>query len=63
MTDEQFDEDIEAGRRCVRCHRRFTDGEARLTGGGVHPMTGLPQTRAIHDPPTCPEASGRDLPP
>ena len=63
MTDEEFDTDIEAGRRCVRCHALFAPADVRVTGGGIHPGTGLPQTRAIHDPPTCTPATGRDLPP
>lgn len=56
MTDAQLEEEIEAGTRCVRCHALFAPGDERITGGGINPVTNLPQTRAIHGPagdPAC----------
>lgn len=57
MTDEQIEAEIEAGLRCVRCRELFDGWDEKVTGGGLHPVTGLPQTRAVHGPegaPVCP---------
>jgi len=56
MNDEQIEQEVEAGLRCVRCRQPFVDGDEKVCGGAPHPITGLPQTRAVHGPagdPSC----------